>query len=1165
VTAIALEPLLVKLGWSNPETTQRGYRRSVKLFTPPDSSGARSEAAPQQPTPREAEAQISPPTNPESASIAEAAKSQFEAGQRLGQQGNLEAAVACFVEAIRLQPEYLAAYNQLGNAYQKLGQSDRAIATYQHLLQLNPNVAQAHCNLGAIWQMQGKTEEAIAAYQRAIQLKPDFALAHLNLGRLYVNQSAWLAAKQCFQEAVRLQPDADAYCELSRVLHQLGRTKKAIAYLETALERQPDSVTARHNLGCLWMTLSQMAKAQRCFDHVIALQPDFPSVHGNLGQALEALGQFAEALTHYDLALELNPNDTIILFQREHLRLSLCDWADHDRRLQTLQQRIEQHLQDENAPPLSPLFLYHFPVPMSLHAAVARRWADRVSRAVQSYKHLCAFTPPPDPAPKLRLGYLSADFRQHAVGTLIHQIFQHHDRDRFEVYAYSLVDTADEFTAAIQAGCDRFVNLAGMSSATAARRIHSDGIHILIDLTGYTTFSHPEILALQPAPIQVQYLGYPGTMGAEFIQYILADRWLIPPELAPHYSEQVVELPHAFVASPLEIADSPLTRADLGLPADAFVFCCFNRSDKFDPEVFATWMRILQQVPDGVLWLIETTPVASETLRQFAQQQGVNPTRLIFTPRMPLAQYLAAYRLADLFLDTFVYNAGATGIHALLVGLPIVTRPDRAFPARMGASICAAAGLESIVGDSTASYEQTAVRLATHPDELARIRRELQAQRDTLPLFQPQRWIAYLEAALEKLWQLAGRRAGLFHSPNNEEMVEVIPRHPRQPDPNPGLEDPEGSSVHFNGVELLAGNLSYGMDLGPTDPAGLFHSPNNEEIVEVHFNGVELLAGNLSSRRDLEPTDPESLPLQSPKSPSPPTIQYLPLGNLTIEQSLTYNPLTFPKIQTRWSRQHPKGPLVGIVATVSGENVGLVLAEVFATQPNTPPEAEVISLFVLPPYRHQGIGTGLMQNLEAGLRTLNCTRMKLAYKSSSTTTLALEPLLKRQHWQDPTVNFVLGKTTTQKVSQAPWLHKYPLSDKFTVFPWSELTDADRQHIQTLDYPTSLSPFGNTPAEPLNSLGLRYDGQLVGWMVTHRVATDAIRYSTMFVDKRFQRLGRGISLLSESIRRQASSGVPYCLFAVAEDNSAMQRFIHRHLEAYLTELSESRVGVKVLFY
>jgi|GEM_PF-199760 uncharacterized protein (TIGR03032 family) len=310
---------------------------------------------------------------------------------------------------------------------------------------------------------------------------------------------------------------------------------------------------------------------------------------------------------------------------------------------------------------------------------------------------------------------------------------------------------------------------------------------------------------------------------------------------------------------------------------------------------------------------------------------------------------------------------------------------------------------------------------------------------------------------------------------------------------------------------------------------------------------------------------PNRVPPQAISISEKPPVQYHPLENLTVEQSLTYNDLTFPKIQTRWSRQQPKGALVGIVATVSGEKVGLVLAEVFATQPHTPPEAEVISLFVLPDYRHQGIGTGLMQNLEAGLRTLNCTQMKLAYKSSSTTTLALEPLLKRQHWQDPRVNFLLGKTTIDKVSQAPWLHKYPLSDKFTVFPWSELTDADRQHIQTLDYPASLSPFGNTPAEPTNSLGLRHDGQLVGWMVTHRVATDAIRYSTMFVDKRFQRLGRGISLLSESIRRQADSGVPYCLFAVAEDNPAMLRFVRRHLEAYLTELSESRVGVKVLLY
>ncbi|MGD1806091.1 GNAT family N-acetyltransferase [Dapis sp. BLCC M126] len=294
-----------------------------------------------------------------------------------------------------------------------------------------------------------------------------------------------------------------------------------------------------------------------------------------------------------------------------------------------------------------------------------------------------------------------------------------------------------------------------------------------------------------------------------------------------------------------------------------------------------------------------------------------------------------------------------------------------------------------------------------------------------------------------------------------------------------------------------------------------------------------------------------------------PNAQYHPLQNLTVEKFLSYNHLSFPKIQTRWSRQQPKGQLVGLVAEVAGEKVGLVLAEILATQPQTPPEAEVISLFVLPNYRHQGIGAGLIKNLETGLTALGCGQMKLSYKSSPITSLALEPLLKRQNWRSPEVNFLLGKTTAEKLYFAPCFQKYPLPNKFTVFSWSELTDADRQQIETLDYPTSLSPFSNTPAEPLNSLALRYETQLVGWIVTHRVATDAIRYSTMFVDKKFQRLGRGISLLSQSIRRQVDSTVPYCLFAVAQENQAMLKFVHKHLEPYLMEVTNSYVAVKHL--
>ncbi|BAY63386.1 TPR domain protein [Calothrix brevissima NIES-22] len=355
---------------------------------------------------------------------------------------------------------------------------------------------------------------------------------------------------------------------------------------------------------------------------------------------------------------------------------------------------------------------------------------------------------------KLRLGYIWANYHEQVIETLISSIFQYHNRSKFEIYGYSLVDADDEFTEQMRSGCDVFTNLAQMSSVDAAQCIHSDRINILIDLGGYTSLNRPEILALQPAPIQVQYLGDTSTMKSEFIQYILADSWLISDDLAADYSQKIIELRHAFVASPLAITPQLKSLRDFGLPSSTLRFCCFNRSDKFDLQVFASWMRILQQVPKSVLWLIESNPEMNDTLCHLAQQQGITPERLVFTPHLPLAEYQAAYSWADIFLDTFVANTGAIAIHALLAGTPIITCLGTTFVSRMGASICAAMGLQdALVGDTAIAYEQKAVYLATEPNELPIMRRILASHRHNLPLFQPQQWIADLEAALWQVWQ----------------------------------------------------------------------------------------------------------------------------------------------------------------------------------------------------------------------------------------------------------------------------------------------------------------------------------------------------------------------------------------------------------------------------
>lgn len=354
---------------------------------------------------------------------------------------------------------------------------------------------------------------------------------------------------------------------------------------------------------------------------------------------------------------------------------------------------------------------------------------------------------------KLRLGYIWANCDEQVIEKLIYSIFQYHDRSKFEIYGYSLVDSDDEFTEQMRFGCDFFINLAQISSTDAAQRIQSDRINILIDLAGYTSLNRPEILALQPVPIQVQYLGDVSTMTSEFIQYILADYWLISADLAPDYSQKIIELRHAFVASPLIITPQLKSLCDFGLPSSTLRFCCFNRSDKFDLEVFASWMRILQQVPKSVLWLIESNPEMNDTLCHLAQQQGISPARLAFTAHLPLAEYQAAFSLADIFLDTFVANAGAIAIHAVLAGTPIITRAGDTFVSRMGASICAAMGLQdALVGDTAIAYEQKAVYLATEPNELPIIQRILASHRHNLPLFQPQQWIADLEAALWQVW-----------------------------------------------------------------------------------------------------------------------------------------------------------------------------------------------------------------------------------------------------------------------------------------------------------------------------------------------------------------------------------------------------------------------------
>ena len=750
LTRLALEPLLGKLNWQltvGPGTVRQAQKTVGRPSLDTQSFAHQSDQAASIGTRGAA-------TSGNTLALNNQVRQHFAQGKHHTQQGNLEAAVGQFQAALAVQPDYIPALNQLGNVLQALGRSEDALAAYQTILDLNPHVAAVHCNLGSLWQRQGDFDKALAAYQTAIDLQPKFLVAHRNLGKLRAEQGQYQAAEQALQQALQIDPtQAETHQELGHILRQMGRIQAAIDCFRAAIRYQPDYAEAYQSLGAMLMLQGKFALAQTCCEKVLALQPDDPLALTNLGHTLEAQGHYPAALTAYERALPLRPETTELLYRQEHLRLTLCDWQDYDQRMATLQTRIKAHLQDPQAPGLAPLFLNCFPFPIELHTMHGRQWSRRVTQPLAELKAQCHFHPPLTASGKLKLGYLSADFRRHAMGTLIQGLFQYHNRSQVEVYGYSLVDRVDPVTQQIQQGCDHFVHLSQLSTEAAARRIQADGIHILIDLAGYTSLCRPDILALQPAPIQVAYLGYPDTTGADFIQYLLADDWLIPAELEHHYTEQVVRLPHGWITTPLPHTPPTTTRAELGLPETGFVYACFNRTDKIDPHCFGSWMRILQQVPQGVLWLMDVPLDAQAPLRATAQAQGIAPERLIFTPRQSWPDFVTNCQLADLFLDTFNYNAGATAVTALQAGLPVLTCPGQTFAARMGASICAAAGLEAFICNSPQAYEHQAIALAQEPACLHACRQQLLHQKDQLPLFQPQTWIAQLETVLTKLWQ----------------------------------------------------------------------------------------------------------------------------------------------------------------------------------------------------------------------------------------------------------------------------------------------------------------------------------------------------------------------------------------------------------------------------
>ena len=681
--------------------------------------------------------------------------------------GRHDVAIDYISRAIVADPAVAAYHSSIGHAFRAQGRLDEAIAHYRKALALAPADAGVHNNLGNVYTRQRRWEEGVSCFQKALALKPDYAEAYNNWGLLLFEQNRLSEAMACYCEALRLKPDyAEAHYNLGLLLTAHGRLEDAAASYLQALRVKPDYADAHNNLGSVLKDQGKLEQAGAHFRQVLELRPTFAGAQYNLGLVLQEQRKPQEAVAHYRQALALDPDCAGAEDQLMHQLQHLCEWSRFDELVERQRQRIRR----SPASMISPFNMLSVPCSPAEQLACACNWAAKRLSRVITLRDRLGFRFTRTAKPMLRLGYLSADFREHAVARLIAELFELHDRAAFEVFAYSYgPDDGGAMRARIARACDRFVDIRADSFEQAAGRIHADGVDILIDLAGYTQGARTEIAALRPAPVQVNWLGYPATMGTEAIDYLITDRFITPPEHASFFSEKLVYLPDCYQVNDRqrEIAKKTPTKRKCGLPEDGFVFCCFNNTNKIAAPVFDIWMRLLNEMPGSVLWLLEANSGAAANLRREAKARKVDPERLVFAPKMPPDQHLARQRLADLFLDTLPYNAHVTASDALWAGLPVLTCVGETFASRVAGSLLTAIGLPELITHSLKDYEAVALHLARSPSKLAGLRKRLQKNRLTAPLFDSKRFTGHIEHAYWMMWEryLSGEAPGLIEAP----------------------------------------------------------------------------------------------------------------------------------------------------------------------------------------------------------------------------------------------------------------------------------------------------------------------------------------------------------------------------------------------------------------
>ncbi len=667
-------------------------------------------------------------------------------GTVLNDLGRHQDAIADFERAIGLNVRYADAYCNKGRSLANLKRFAEALSAFDAALALQPRLAEAWCGRGEACCALERYHDAAAACEKALALRPDFAEARLGTGNVLAKLDRYDDALAAYDRALALQPGlAEAWLGRGNVYGALKRYDDALAAYDKALALKGDLVEAWFSRGNLCFERGQHRDALAAYERALTQKPDYAEAWHARGHVFFANGQYAAALGAYDKAATLKPELEYVASSRLSAKLHMSDWSNLDAEAAACLAAIR-------AGKLASTPFALLPLPSS--AADQLQCAKRYVAEQPTFSPLRLGKIPSHD--RIRVAYVSADFGEHPVAYLLAGLYEHHDRSQFEITGVSFgSDRTSPMRQRLERAFDRFIDMEGKSDGEIAELMRKLEIDIAVDLMGHTRNSRPGVFARRPAAIQASYLGFLGTMGADYIDYVIADAIVLPFAQQDYYTEKIVHLPDCFLVNDNSLAIAPHTpsRSDVGLPDEGFVFCSFNNSYKLTPAIFDLWMRLLQRVEGSVLWLVKANSEMAVNLQRAAQSCDVDPGRIVFAPHVPLAEHMARARLADLFLDTAPYNAGATAAAALWSGVPVLTLLGSTFVGRMAASMLHAVGLPELVVESPADYEAVALKIATEPEFCTSLKQKLAHNRETHPLFDTARSARDIENAYVTMWQ----------------------------------------------------------------------------------------------------------------------------------------------------------------------------------------------------------------------------------------------------------------------------------------------------------------------------------------------------------------------------------------------------------------------------